>query len=134
MNPADALVRLTALPGLGVWTATSTITTSHGDPDTIVLRDYGLPTMVNYAFTGDARRMPADEGGDERMCEHLAPWAGHRQRIVRLLAASGMSPPRRAPRAVQSRHPSAVTAVPAIAAADEPRVPRVARRRAECRP
>ena len=29
-----------ALPGLGVWTATSTITTSHGDPDTIVLRDY----------------------------------------------------------------------------------------------
>ena len=100
MSPADALVRLTALRGLGVWTATSTITTSHGDPDTIVLRDYGLPTMVNYAFTGDARRMPADEGGDERMCEHLAPWQGHRQRIVRLLAASGMSPPRRAPRAV----------------------------------
>jgi 3-methyladenine DNA glycosylase/8-oxoguanine DNA glycosylase len=99
MTPADALVRLSALPGLGLWTATSTIATSHGDPDTIVLRDYGLPTMVNYAFTGNAKRMPADEGGDERMCEHLAPWAGHRQRIVRLLAASGMSPPRRAPRA-----------------------------------
>jgi hypothetical protein len=33
------------------------------------------------------------------MCEHLAPWTGHRQRIVRLLATSGMSPPRRAPRA-----------------------------------
>jgi hypothetical protein len=55
---------------------------------------------VNYAFTGDARRIPADEGGDERMCEHLAPWAGHRQRIVRLLSTGGMSPPRRAPRAV----------------------------------
>jgi 3-methyladenine DNA glycosylase/8-oxoguanine DNA glycosylase len=100
MNASDALVRLSALPGLGVWTATSTITTSHGDPDTIVLRDYGLPTMVNYAFTGDARRIPADEGGDERMCEHLAPWAGHRQRIVRLLSTGGMRPPRRAPRAV----------------------------------
>lgn len=100
MSAADALVRLSALPGLGVWTATSTITTSHGDPDTIVLRDYALPTMVNYAFTGDARRIPADEGGDERMCEHLAPWAGHRQRVVRLLASGGMSPPRRAPRAV----------------------------------
>jgi len=99
MTPADALVRLSALPGLGVWTATSTITTCHGDPDTIVLRDYGLPTMVNYAFTGNAKRMPADDGGDEMMCAHLAPWAGHRQRIVRLLSMAGMSPPRRAPRA-----------------------------------
>jgi len=99
MTPADALVRLSALSGLGVWTATSTVATSHGDPDTIVLRDYGLPTMVNYAFTGNARRVPADEGGDELMCAHLAPWAGHRQRIVRLLSSAGLHAPRRAPRA-----------------------------------
>jgi 3-methyladenine DNA glycosylase/8-oxoguanine DNA glycosylase len=98
MTPADARVRLSALPGLGVWTATSVITASHGDPDTIVLRDYGLPTMVNHAFTGDARRLPADEGGDEIMCRHLAPWTGHRQRIVRLLYTAGVSAPRRGPR------------------------------------
>ena len=98
MAPADARVRLSALPGLGEWTATSVITATHGDPDTIVLRDYGLPTMVNYAFTGDARRVPADEGGDEIMCRHLAPWAGHRQRIVRLLYTVGVSVPRRGPR------------------------------------
>ncbi len=98
MEPADARVRLSALPGLGQWTATSVITATHGDPDTIVLRDYGLPTMVNYAFTGDARRVPADEGGDEIMCRHLAPWAGHRQRIVRLLYTVGVSPPRRGAR------------------------------------
>jgi 3-methyladenine DNA glycosylase/8-oxoguanine DNA glycosylase len=100
MPTADALARLSALPGLGLWTATSVVAASHGDPDTIVLRDYGLPTMVNYAFTGDARRVPADGGGDELMCEHLAPWSGHRQRIVRLLSVVGMNPPRRAPRAV----------------------------------
>jgi len=100
MSPDDARVRLSALPGLGVWTATSVIAASHGDPDTIVLRDYGLPTMVNYAFTGDARRLRADDGGDEIMCAHLAPWAGHRQRIVRLLSVVGVAPPRRGPRAV----------------------------------
>jgi 3-methyladenine DNA glycosylase/8-oxoguanine DNA glycosylase len=98
MAAVDARVRLSALPGLGQWTATSVITASHGDPDTVVLRDYGLPTMVNYAFTGDARRLPADEGGDEIMCGHLAPWAGHRQRIVRLLFTVGVAVPRRGPR------------------------------------
>ena len=100
MNVADALSRLTALPGLGVWTATSVIACSHGDPDTIVLRDYGLPTMVNYAFTADPQRVPAGAEGDEIMCRHLEPWRGHRQRIVRLLGASGVVVPRRAPRAV----------------------------------
>ena len=100
MEPAEARTRLSALPGLGAWTATSVITASHGDPDTVVLRDYGLPTMVNYAFTGDARRLTADEGGDEIMCRHLAPWSGHRQRIVRLLFTVGVGLPRRGPRAV----------------------------------
>jgi 3-methyladenine DNA glycosylase/8-oxoguanine DNA glycosylase len=98
MSVPDALARLSALPGLGVWTATSVITASHGDPDTITLRDYGLPTMVNYAFTGDGRRLPPDGGGDEIMCRHLAPWSGHRQRIIRLLFAAGVSAPRRGPR------------------------------------
>ena len=99
MSTPDAFRRLTALPGMGAWTATSVITASHGDPDTIVLRDYGLPTMVNYAFTGDARRVDPDAGGDELMCTHLAPWAGHRQRIVRLLFVVGIAVPRRGPRA-----------------------------------
>ncbi len=99
MSTPDALRRLTALPGMGAWTATSVITASHGDPDTIVLRDFGLPTMVNYAFTGDAKRVDPDAGGDEVMCRHLAPWTGHRQRIIRLLFTVGVGVPRRAPRA-----------------------------------
>jgi 3-methyladenine DNA glycosylase/8-oxoguanine DNA glycosylase len=99
MSTADALVRLSALPGLGTWTATSTVLASHGDPDLVVLRDYGLPTLVNYAFTGDTRRLDPDRGGDDVMLQHLAPWTGHRQRIIRLLYNAGVSVPRRAPRA-----------------------------------
>lgn len=99
MSAPDAVRRLSALPGLGLWTATATVLASHGDPDTLVLRDYGMPTLVNYAFTGETRRLPPDEGGDEIMCAHLEPWRGHRQRIVRLLFAAGVSAPRRGPKA-----------------------------------
>ncbi|MEO1059019.1 MAG: DNA-3-methyladenine glycosylase 2 family protein [Actinomycetota bacterium] len=99
MSVPDALHRLSALPGLGVWTATATVGACHGDPDTIVLRDYGLPTMVNYFFTGDPTRLPADEGGDDAMIAHLEPWRGHRQRVVQLIKRAGPKPPRRAPRA-----------------------------------
>jgi 3-methyladenine DNA glycosylase/8-oxoguanine DNA glycosylase len=98
MEPADAFTRLTVLPGMGAWTATSVISACHGAPDTIVLGDFNLPTMINYAFTGDARRIAPDAGGDALMCRHLAPWSGHRQRIVRLLSTVGVSVPRRAPR------------------------------------
>lgn len=99
MNVDDAYQRLTALPGLGAWTATATLVSSHGHPDVIVLRDYGQPTTVNYAFTGDAERLPPDEGGDEIMCAHLEPWRGHRQRIIRLLFAAKIQAPRRRPKA-----------------------------------
>ena len=100
MTPAAAIERLSALPGLGAWTATATVIASHGDADVILLRDYGMPTMVNYAFTGDATRLDPDRGGDEIMGEHLEPWRGHRQRIIRLLFVAGISPPRRGARAV----------------------------------
>lgn len=99
MSPADAVQRITAFPGLGLWTATSTVLACHGDPDTLVLRDYGMPTLVNYAFTGETRRLPPDEGGDETMCAHLEPWRGHRQRVIRLLFAAGIEVPRRHPKA-----------------------------------
>ena len=96
MSVPDALRRLTALPGLGVWTATSVVTVSHGDPDTVILRDHGLPTKVNYAFTGDSAFVEPGEAADELMLRHLEPWRGHRQRIVRLLFAAGVKRPRRA--------------------------------------
>lgn len=99
MPATEAIRRLSALPGLGLWTATATVIASHGDPDTLALRDYGMPTLVNYAFTGDTERLDPDRGGDEIMCGHLAPWSGHRQRIIRLLSAAGVSVPRHGPKA-----------------------------------
>lgn len=99
MNSADAVRRLSALPGFGTWTATATLSITHGDPDLVMLGDYGMPTLVNYFFTGDATRLPPEPDGDRVMLEHLEPWTGHRQRIMKLLMASDVRVPRRAPRA-----------------------------------
>jgi hypothetical protein len=32
------------------------------------------------------------------MLRHLAPWEGHRQRVIRLLFAAGVAAPRRSPK------------------------------------
>ena len=94
----DALRRLSALPGLGPWTATVTSSITHAHPDVVVLGDYGIPTMVSYALTGRADRV-----GDDRMLELLEPFTGHRHRVVRLLYNAGITAPRRAPRARNPR-------------------------------
>jgi hypothetical protein len=46
---------------------------------------------VHY-FTGRPR------GDDDEMCELLEPWAGQRQRVVRLIELSGVHAPRFGPR------------------------------------
>ncbi len=99
MTTGDAITRITALPGFGPWTATATLVITHGDPDLVMLGDYGMPTLVNHFFTGDATRQAPERGGDEVMLRHLEPWRGHRQRVMKLIMASGVTPPRRAPRA-----------------------------------
>jgi hypothetical protein len=48
--------------------------------------------MVAWAFTGRPR------GTDEQMLELLKPFAGHRGRVLRLLLAASVSPPRYGPR------------------------------------
>jgi 3-methyladenine DNA glycosylase/8-oxoguanine DNA glycosylase len=93
LAPVDALGRLSAVPGLGPWTATSTVAASHGDPDVVVLGDFWMPTLLSYALTGERQRV-----GDDRMLELLAPFAGHRWRVCRLVLADGVRRARRAPR------------------------------------
>ena len=84
--------RLCSILGVGVWTAAETMQRAHGDPDSPSVGDYHLPALVGLALIGK----PVDDDG---MLELLAPWAGHRQRIMRLIAASGFTKPRIAPRA-----------------------------------
>ncbi len=82
---------LMSLRGVGVWTAAETRIRAFGDPDAVSVGDFHLAHEVGYALTG--RRVD-----DDGMIELLSPWAGHRQRVIALIAASGVREPRRAPR------------------------------------
>jgi len=88
---------LTSLPGVGVWTAAETRIRALGDPDAVSIGDYHLAHEVGHALTGKRT-------DDDGMVELLAPWAGHRQRVVRLIYASGVQEPRRGPRLAPEDH------------------------------
>ena len=93
MAPVDARRRLQAFPGVGPWTAAEVALVALGDRDAVSVGDHHLKNQVSWALAGEAR------GTDERMLELLAPWAGHRARVVRLLVAGGVTAPRFGPRA-----------------------------------
>ena len=88
----DAYSVLRSLPGIGAWTAAEVGVRAFGDPDAVSVGDFHLPHLVSWALAGEPR------GTDERMLELLAPYAGHRARVVRLLEASGIRAPRYGPR------------------------------------
>ncbi len=87
-----AYARLRALPGVGAWTAAEVALVALGDPDAVSVGDFHLPHHVAFALAGEPR---AD---DARMLELLAPYAGQRGRVVRLIAAGAPAPPRFGPR------------------------------------
>ena len=92
MSPADAAARLTRFAGVGAWTAAEVAQRALGDADAVSVGDYHLSNYVGHALHG--RDMTDDE-----MLEALAPWAGHRYRVIRLLMAAGVrGRPRRGPR------------------------------------
>jgi len=91
MEPAAADRRLRALPGIGPWTSAEVRQRACGDPDAVSVGDYHLPAAVGWALAGRT----VDDAG---MLELLAPYAGHRYRVTRLVELSGMRPPRRGPR------------------------------------
>ncbi|MEQ1567032.1 MAG: DNA-3-methyladenine glycosylase 2 family protein [Myxococcota bacterium] len=89
---AEAAAALATLPRVGPWTIANVLVSSHGDPDAVAVGDAHLPNTVAYVLAGEPR------GTDARMLELLAPWAGHRARVVRLVAATGLSAPKWGPR------------------------------------
>ena len=91
--PLDAaMARLQIVPGVGAWTAAETAQRALGHPDAVSVNDYHIHNQVVFALTGRAR------GTDEEMLELLAPFAGHRQRVVRLIEVAGIRAPRFGPR------------------------------------
>lgn len=92
MQLDDAVTRLRHVPGIGEWTAAETAQRSFGHPDAVSVGDFHLADLVVHFFTGRAR------GTDEEMVELLEPWRGQRQRVVRLVLASGVGKPKFGPR------------------------------------
>jgi 3-methyladenine DNA glycosylase/8-oxoguanine DNA glycosylase len=91
--PLDAaMARLQIVPGIGIWTAAETAQRALAHPDAVSVNDYHIHNQVVFALTGRAR------GSDEEMLELLAPFAGHRQRVVRLIEVAGIRAPRFGPR------------------------------------
>jgi 3-methyladenine DNA glycosylase/8-oxoguanine DNA glycosylase len=88
----EARARLLAFPGLGPWTAARVAYAALGDADAVPTGDFHLPHAVAWLLAGRPR------GDDGSMLELLAPFAGHRGRVLRLLVAAGVRAPRFGPR------------------------------------
>ncbi|MCU1437362.1 MAG: hypothetical protein JWP66_449 [Naasia sp.] len=89
--------RLRSVPGVGVWTAAETAQRAHGDPDAVSVGDFHIHDIIGWALTGG----PVDDDG---MLELLEPWHGHRQRVVRIILASGFRKPRFGPKITIQDH------------------------------
>ena len=85
---ADAL---TALRGIGPWTAAHTRIRALGDPDAVPVGDYHTPSVVGTTLIGERI-------DDARMLELLEPYRGQRYRVVRLCEVEGTPPERRGSR------------------------------------
>jgi 3-methyladenine DNA glycosylase/8-oxoguanine DNA glycosylase len=88
----EAYRRLTALPGVGPWSAAEVAARALGDADAVSVGDFHLPHHVTFALSGEAR------GSDELMLELLEPYLGHRARVIRLIEIGHPAPPRYGPR------------------------------------
>jgi endonuclease III len=84
--------RLRLLPGIGQWTSAEVRQRACGDPDAVSVGDYNLPKTVGWTLAG---QRGTDDAG---MLELLAPYAGQRYRVQRLVELGGSAPPRRGPR------------------------------------
>jgi len=91
-DPGELDRRLRSMQGIGPWTAAEVLRTAWGDPDAVSIGDYHLPSVVSWALAGEPRAT------DERMLEILAPYAGQRGRVQRLLEVGRIPPPRYGPR------------------------------------
>jgi 3-methyladenine DNA glycosylase/8-oxoguanine DNA glycosylase len=88
----DAYQRLTAVRGIGPWTAAEVGVRALGDVDAVSVGDFHLPNLVAFALAGEPR------GTDARMLELLEPYRGQRALVIRWLELSGTRAPRYGPR------------------------------------
>lgn len=94
---AELARRLQSIPGIGAWTVAEALQRSHGSADLVAVGDYHLAHYVGQVLTG--RRV--DDAGMLRLLE---PWAGHRQRLVRMIGLSGERRERFGPKLAPEDH------------------------------
>lgn len=92
LDPRETERLLWLIRGIGVWTTGVALGLAMGDPDAVPVGDYHVKNIVGFALAGEARAT------DERMLDLLAPYAGQRGRVVRLLKADGNGAPKFGPR------------------------------------
>ncbi len=103
-DAASLTAGLTAIRGIGAWTAAEVVRVVCGDADAVSVGDYHFPHMVSWALAGEPRAGAREsEPGivspaDERMLELLEPFRGHRGRVCVLLERAGVGAPRFGPR------------------------------------
>lgn len=93
MDAPAATKRLLALPGVGEWTTALVAGAAWGDADAVEVGDFHVPHLIAWYLAGEPR------GSDARMLDLLAPFTGHRGRVIRLIEYSGARAPRYGPRA-----------------------------------
>lgn len=90
--PAERSRLFCLVPGIGPWTAALTLRSAAGDADAVEVGDFHVKNQVAWNLADEPR------GSDERMLELLAPFAGHRGRVARLVVSAGRRPPAFGPR------------------------------------
>lgn len=88
MGREAAYRRLTAVRGVGPWTAGHVMAIAWGDNDAVPVGDFHLPNTIAWALAGEPR------GDDARMLELLEPYRPHRRRVVLLLKQAGAAAPK----------------------------------------
>jgi len=88
----EAYARITAITGVGPWTAGKVGLVALGDPDAVPVGDYHLPNTVAFALVGEER---AD---DARMLALLEEFRPDRGRVIRLVQAARVVAPKYGPR------------------------------------
>jgi 3-methyladenine DNA glycosylase/8-oxoguanine DNA glycosylase len=88
---AEVRAYLSHYPGYGPWSLGHTLGFGLGDPDAVPFGDFHLANTVAWFLRG------VDRGTDAELERDLAPYAGFRFRVVRLLAAGRVSAPRHGP-------------------------------------
>ena len=98
MDRDAAYRRLTAVQGIGPWTAAIVMGEAWGDRDAVLVGDYNLPSAVTWALRGQRK------GTDDEMLELLEPFRPNRRRALLLIKQSGPKPPRHGPKTSVRRH------------------------------